>query len=206
MARKTLPTATHQMPDSATTPQVAPKKKRDQVAEHELIDANGTVVDSEETAYGIRYTLLANGQAFDYYHGKSGDADRMLACFGAKTLATNETSQARNNQKGAASPDEQIAAVRERFELLATGVWVDRTREGVGIKIDPVALAQAITTVLIGEGKLESAKADEFRAERQAKIEGDMAWGRKMRTHPKVAAEYNSIVGRTTATVDDLMA
>lgn len=198
------PTPTLQAPDSGGP---APaKKKRDQVAEHDLIDAQGAEVDAEEAAFGIRYTLLANGQTFDYLFGKSGDADRMLACFGAKTLATNETSQARNNAKGAASPDEQIAAVRERFALLATGVWVDRTREGVGAKLDPDALAQAIVDVLVAEGKLEAGKADATKVERLARIQGDTAWARKIRTYPPVAAAYNAIVGRSVATADDLLA
>lgn len=198
--------ATHQAPDTATSPA---KQKRDQRAKHELLDASGTVGDddlSEEQAHGIRYTLLANGKSFDYQYGKSGDADRMLALFGAKTLCTNETSAARNNTKGEASPDEQIAAVEERFALLSTGVWVDRTREGVGAKLDPDALAQAIVDVLLGEGKIEKGAADATRAERRAKIEADAAWGRKIRTFPPVAARYNEIVGRSVATVDDLMA
>lgn len=200
------PAKTHQAPDSATTPAAPTKKKRDQVAEHDLIDANGVEVDAEESAHGVRYTLLANGAVFDYYYGKSGDADRMLACFGAKTLATNETSQARNNAKGAASPDEQIAAVRERFALLANGVWVDRTREGVGAKIDPDALAQAIVDVLVAEGKLEADKANATKVDRLARIQGDTAWARKIRTYPPVAAAYNAIVGRSVATADDLLA
>jgi hypothetical protein len=161
---------------------------------------------AEEQAHGIRYTLLANGKTFDYQYGKSGDADRMLALFGAKKLCTNETSAARNNTKGEASPDEQMAAVEERFALLSTGVWVDRTRDGVGAKLDPDALAQAIVDVLVGEGKLERDKADDFKADRRAKIEADAAWGRKMRTFPAVATRYNEIVGRSVATVDDLMA
>ena len=40
------PAKTHQAPDSATTPAAPTKKKRDQVAEHDLIDANGVEVDA----------------------------------------------------------------------------------------------------------------------------------------------------------------
>lgn len=182
------------------------------VAEHDLIDAGGAVVDEEEKAQGIRYTLLANNQAFEYQFGKSQDADRMLALFGAKTLATNETSQARNSAKGAASADEQIQSVRDRFALIATGQWVDRTREGVGAKIDKDALAEAIVRVQIAagsktsDGELVTAElaAAGYKAKVRQKLEDDAAFVRKARQVPAIATEYSAIVGRTVATLDDL--
>lgn len=182
------------------------------VAEHELLDAAGAVVDNEEAATGIRYTLLANGQAFDWQFGKSPDADRMLAIFGAKTLATNETSQARNNAKGSASADEQIDAVRERFALLTTGKWVDRTREGVGAKVDKDALAEAIVRVQIASGAKNKAGAvvtqeladSGHKAAVRAKLEDDPQFVRTARQVPAVASEYSAIVGRVTKSVDDL--
>lgn len=177
-------------------------------ANHELLDAAGTVVDDEESAVGIRYTLLANGQVFDWQSGlEAGKPATMLAVFGAKTLATNETSAARNNAKGAASPDEQMDAVRERFALLETGVWVDRTRDGVGAKVDLDALAEAICQVLVSEGKKTQAEVDSgYKAERRQKLEEDKVFARKARQQPKVSAAYAALVGRTTATVDDLLA
>lgn len=179
------------------------------VAQHDLLAADGSVLpedQGEETATGIRYTLLANGQTFDYQYGQSPDMDRMLACFGAKTLATNETSAARNNSKGEASPDEQIAAVRERFALLSTGTWVDRTREGVGAKVNEDALCEAIVQTMIAEGKVtaEDAAAG-YKAKVRQKITDDKVWARKARTIPAVANAYAAIVGRSTATVDDLI-
>lgn len=179
------------------------------VAQHDLIGADGSVLpedQGEETATGIRYTLLANGQSFDYQYGQSPDMDRMLACFGAKTLATNETSAARNNSKGEASPDEQIAAVRERFALLSTGTWVDRTREGIGAKVDPDALAEAICQVMVAEGKYTQEEVEaSYKAKVRQKISDDAVWARKSRTLPAVASAYATIKGRATATVDDLM-
>lgn len=204
MAKRNSPTPAHQAPDSATTP---PKPKRDQRAKHELLDANGATSEDldEEQAHGIRYTLLANGKVFDYSYGKSGDADRMLALFGAKTLCTNETSAARNNSKGEASPDEQMAAVEERFALLAQGIWVDRTREG-GAKTDPDALVEAVCQVLVAEGKLDPAKVDEYKIDRRAKLDADKSLATKWRSYGPVATAYNALVGRATATVADLMA
>jgi hypothetical protein len=177
------------------------------VAKHELLDEGGAVVETEEVANGIRYTLLANSQTFEYQYGKNPAADKMLAIFGAKTLATNETSAARHNSKGANGPDEQIEAVRERFATLEGGKWVDRTRDGVGAKVDPDALAEAIIRVVEGEGKLPQGQtAETYKAVIRQKIEDDKAYARKARQMPKVATEYATLVGRSTATVDDLLA
>lgn len=188
---------------------------RARVAKHELLGADGAVLaddKGEEDAHGIRYTLTANGQSIDYVYGKNPVADRMYACFGAKTLATNESSQARNSAKGSASADEQIAAVRERMGLIDGGTWVDRTRDGAGAKIDKDALAEAIVRVQIAAGA-KTAKgevvttelaATGYKAAVRQKLEDDAAFVRKARQVPQVATEYATIVGRTTATVDDL--
>jgi hypothetical protein len=181
------------------------------VANHELIGTNGDIVEKEEDAHGMRYTLLANQQTFDYLFGQNADADRMLAVFGAKTLATNETSQARNSAKGAASPDEQIQSVRERFATLATGTWVDRTREG-GAKVDKDALAEAICQVQVAQGgktKAGELITDEFvaagyKAKVRQKLEDDPAFLRTARNMPAVTTAYAALVGRSVATVDDL--
>jgi hypothetical protein len=205
-----LSTTALQAPDAPTSPQESGDTEvvKRQVAKHELLNAAGEVVEDEESATGIRYTLVANQQAFDFQSGLNpGERNTMLVIFGAKTLATNETSAARNNTKGSASPDEQIDAVRERFALLETGKWVDRTREGVGAKVDPDALAEAICRVIVAEGKMTQADVDAgYKAKVRAKIDDDKVYARKARTMPKVASEYSALVGRTTATTDDLMA
>lgn len=193
-------------PPTVSTDEEPAKRK---VASHTLIDASGVKLpddQGEEQAWGIRYTLLANNQSFDYVYGKNADADRMLACFGAKTLATNETSQARNNPKGEGSPDEQIAAVRDRFGLLATGVWVDRTRDGVGVKVDKDALAEALCRVFVASGKKTQAEIDGgYKATIRQKLDDDAGYARSARQNPAVSAEYSAIVGRQVKTVDDLM-
>lgn len=178
-----------------------------QVAKHELLNSAGEIVENEEEATGIRYTLVANQQAFDFQSGMTpGERNTMLVIFGAKTLATNETSAARNNTKGSASPDEQIDSVRERFALLETGKWVDRTREGVGAKVDLDALTQAICQVVVAEGKMTQEDVDGgYKAKVRAKVDEDKVFARKARSLPAVASAYAALVGRTTATVDDLM-
>jgi hypothetical protein len=188
--------------DTATT------GKRRQ-AKHELVDAQGNVLGDDGTeveAHGIRYTLLAlTEKPFTYIYGQNADADRMLACFGAKTLCTNETSAARNNDKGEASPAEQMDAVVDRFSLLATGQWVDRTG-GVGAKINKDALAEAICQQLVEDGKATNEQIEQgYKAKVRAKLEDDAVYARKSRTHNGVAAKYAAIVGRSSATTDDLM-
>lgn len=180
---------------------------RKQVAKHELLDSAGNLVEEEELATGIRYTLIANNQSFDFQSSmEPGKRETMLVVFGAKTLATNETSALRNSTKGAATPDEQIDAVRERFALLETGKWVDRTREGVGSKIDLDALAQAICNVGLAEGKYteEQVKTEKMALIRQ-KLDDDKQYARKARQHPPFAAEYAKIKGAAQTTTDDFM-
>lgn len=175
------------------------------VAKHELLDASGAVVENEEEATGIRYTLLANNQAFDFQSSMTpGERNTLLAIFGAKTLATNESSAMRNSTKGAATPDEQIDAVRERFALLETGKWVDRTREGVGAKIDLDALANAICNVMVADGKYTNDQVQsEKLAATRAKLDDDKVFARKARQHPPFAAEYARIKGAAQVTTDD---
>lgn len=180
------------------------KAKREKVAEHEFIDANGEPVDDGESAQGYRYTLLASGDSFDWYWAMATDDEkRMLAIFGAKTLATNETSQARNNPKGAGSAAEQMEALRERFTMVRNGQWVDRTREG-GAKVDQPALAAAIVDVLIAKGKTTEAERDTTYAAKLQQLAEDANYLRKSRQVPEVAIAYAARLGRQVATVNDL--
>jgi hypothetical protein len=182
------------------------KPPREKIANHSFLDAQGTPVDDGEAAQGYRYTLLANGDTFDWYWAQANeDERRMLSIFGAKTLATNETSQARNNPKGAATADEQMEALRERFKMIREGQWVDRAREGgVGAKVDKPGLAKAITEVLLAKGKITEADVGTTYAAKLQLLEEDAQYLRKSRQVPEVNIAYSRIVGRPTASVDDL--
>lgn len=183
-------------PESETELQTTKRK----VAEHYLIDANSAVVDDEESATGIRYKLVETGESFDYQVSQGSAAATMLAIFGAKTLATNETSQVRNNPKGAGDAAEQMAAVKDRFALLDSGQWIDRTREGGGFaKIDKDALAAAIVTAVEAKGgTIDLVKVRE-------KLEDDRAYLTKARKVPEVQQAYNELVGGAAVTTDDLV-
>lgn len=169
------------------------------VADHGLIDAQGGKVEDEESATGISYQVVGSAKPFTWQYGANPDADRMLAIFGAKTLATNESSAARNRKEDPADADGQMEAVAERFALLATGKWVDRTREGVGAKIDKDALAGAIVQVASAAGKTV-----DYAVVRQ-KLEEDPVFVRATRQNAEIAAEYAKRAGRPVKTLDDVL-
>lgn len=181
---------------------------RKAVAKHELVDANAGVVDNEESARGIKYTLLNSGKSYTWTFDEANDNERrMLALFGAKTLATNLTSQVRQKLGDKASDEDQLNAVVERFGDIRNGTWVDRTREGgVGRAIDKGLLAQAMGNAQLAAGKLTQDQLDAYVIKALEKLEEDAAFVRKARQVPQVADEYIRLVGKpvTTATLDDL--
>jgi hypothetical protein len=189
---------------------------KSKIAEHEYLGADGSVVDDEESAQGYRYTLLSIGDSFDWQVAAANtDELRLLALFGAKTLATNEISQVRNNKKNISVKDtpeiakEALEAVRKRFELIRDGQWVDRTREGgVGARVNRDSLTEALCQVLVAGGKKTQADIDNgYKAMLRQRMEDDAEWLGKVRKQPDVAAAYVKIVGaKDGKTVDDLIA
>lgn len=171
---------------------------KERVATHELLDAANAVVDDEALATGIKYTLKTSGKSFQYQVPgiTAGSPAAMLAVFGAKTLATNEASQVRQKDP----TGDQIGAIEERFLLIESGKWVDRTGGGVGAKVDLDALAKAV--VQVGERKGKTADLAKVRQ----KLEDDKAFRSTVRAVPDINAEYAAIVGRTVKSVDDVFA
>ena len=175
------------------------------VANHILLDAATppNEVDGEELATGFRYHHIASGHSFEWQSGMpAGDMRTMLAIFGAKTLATNEASQVRQKE---GDTGDQVGAIRDRFALLETGKWVDRTREGP--KVDLNAMAEAAVQVLIESGKIED-KPDVVGPRKQAIREAldDPKMLAQIRQVAGVAAAYAKLVGKATKTADDLLA
>jgi hypothetical protein len=128
--------------------------KIERVAKHELLDANGDVTSKWEEAAGIRYTDLASGLVFQQMVADlRPQALNALACFGMRTLATNEASAARNGGRDATGA-EQVAAIEERFAGINADPmsWSSGTREG-GPRIDQPVLAQAVVDQMVAEGK-----------------------------------------------------
>lgn len=176
---------------------------RKAVAKHFLLDESGEVVQDETKARGFRYEQISTGEKFDYMVTPA--AAMMLACFGGKTLATNEASQVRNNPKGGGGDAEQLEAIKNRFALLDQGEWVDRTREAAAPNLD--WLAEAIVSVMLADGKIsEEQAAGDAKAKVRQKLDDDAGYVKTARQHPRVSAEYARLAGRVVKTTDDLMA
>lgn len=121
-------------------------------AKHELIAGPGGEHCSIDTAVGIRYTdLSGTTQPFEYIipDAKAGSPLTMLALFGAKTKATNETSRVRNGKNGGVSnPIEEMEALDEVFESITNGVWRDKAEGGGGSRTDKELLAEVVLEML----------------------------------------------------------
>jgi hypothetical protein len=199
--------------DTVVEQEAETKEKRKAVAEHDLLSADSKPLadgEGEEKAYGISYKLLANGKVFTWnWNDANEDERRMLACFGAKTLATNITSAERTAKSDA---DGQFDAIGERFHGIRGGVWVDRTREPGQPRVNREALAAAICQFYVGQGK--RAQADIGTPGSGGEYDTTLARLNnpkdellaKARTIPAVMDLYNAAVGKKVATVDDLLA
>jgi hypothetical protein len=166
------------------------------VAKHEFIDANGNVVEGIELAKGIRYTDRASGKGKDYIP-TDPKAILMLALFGAKTKATNETSRVRNGKNGGQSnPTEELEALDEVFESIDQGVWREKAEGGGGSRTDKALLATVLIEML-GTG----AKGDV--AHYVARFESDKTYMQKV-LKSDAGAEYRTRAGKAGPAVDTL--
>ena len=178
-------------------------KERKAVAKHDLIDAAGTVVETEELATGVRYTLLAGGEPLDWQSKmKPGKPATMVWCFGAKTLITNISSQSR--QAGRTSVSEQLEDIAARRDLIESGTWVDRTREAFKPDLDLLVDAFAQYATDLGKVTAEQVAA-ELRAKWRTRADDDAQWVKDAYGIAAVKENYARLAGRPIKTVDDLM-
>lgn len=181
----------------------SPKTGR-KVAEHSYLDASGNVVETEEEATGIRYHIVSTGETFDHQTGgKAGEPLTMKAVFGCKTLATNEASAFKQKN---GHYDGAIESIAERFALIDSGQFVDRSRDGVGAKMDLDALAEAICIVLVKAGAATQEQIDQGgKAKVREKLE-DKAQVAKAKKTDGVMPEYTRLVGKPATSAADLAA
>lgn len=172
------------------------------VAKHYLLGADGqSIVEEESQAKGIRYVHIASGRTFDYML-KDGPSKDMLAIFGAKTLATNEASAMRQKE---GDNSDQVGAIEERFALIDSGSWVDRTREG-GVRIDKDLLTTAAVNVMVEAKAINEAQKGDVWAKLRQKLEDDPKQVAVFRQVAGVAAEYAKLAGKTARSVNELAA
>lgn len=188
------------MTDVTTNAPAAPADdKRTAVAKHELIAAAGGDHVEIGAAIGIRYTDKATNQKFEYLipGAKAGDPLTMLALFGAKTKATNETSRVRNGKNGGVSnPQEELEALDEVFESITNGVWREKAEGGGGTRTDKGLLA----TVLI---ELLGSNAKGDMAHYVARFEADLNYMRKV-LKSDAGEAYRKRVGKAIPALDTL--
>lgn len=180
--------------------------ERTKIANRLWIGADGKPSD-EETAVSVSYEFLGrtkagvvipgDGKAYTYQLPAPGTRDGMLAGFGALTLMGNITNtwMGDKGDKAATAFD----AIADRFALLDSGIWIDRTAQ-VGARVDKPQLAQAIVNVATRKGKsLDHAAV-------LAKLESDADFAKAARANPEFASEYSTLMGRTVKSSDELLA
>lgn len=159
----------------------APKRGK---ADHGYV-ANGQPVDKIELATGISYKNLATGRTFVYeVGGAAGNPTTMLAIFGAKTLATNTASAVRNAKDDPGTPEDEDAAIAERFGDIKQGDWGVERGGGGGRAIDVELLVEALGRQFKAERK--PFDPDKYRA----KLAEDEAYRKKVYGLDSVKARY----------------
>lgn len=182
--------------------------ERKKIANRLWLDAEGKEC-GEESAVAVSYEFIgregrkageedvpADGKAYVYQIPAPGTRDGMLAGFGALTLMGNITNTwlTDKGDKAASAHD----AIAERFELLSSGTWIDRTNM-VGARVDKPKLAEAVVNVAARKGKqLEVAAI-------LARLESDAEWAKAARANPEFSAEYATLMGRTVKSSDELL-
>lgn len=164
--------------------------KREKVAEHDFLGPDGSVVKGIANATGVRYKSAADGATFDYQvpNGTPGDPLSMLAVFGARTLAVNTASAARQARaRGEEGVGTDVAEIEARFREIAPGAWGAQREPGAGLGkgIDVDILLDAMESVLQKAGKPFN------RANQQQKLLEDPKYRRQVKNVPEFEVEYN---------------
>lgn len=183
--------------------QVETEDKRTQVARHTYLDGEGNVTKDIHAATGISYEDVESGETFTFQipGGSAGNAITMLAVFGAKTKATNEASQIRQQLRAGETPAQsQVDAIKEAFGKIAEGIWREPGEGRVGAKVDRDSLAMAIVEFA---STLPSAKPEskDVGAVRQ-RLDDDLKFFRTMRKDERVSAIYAKLTGLEQKKVD----
>lgn len=155
-------------------------------AEHGYIGPDGMVVDKIEAATGISYKNLATGRVFTYQipGAMPGSPGTMIGIFGAKTLATNCTSAVRNSKDDPGTPEDEDAALVERFGDIKQGDWGVERGGGGGRAIDLELLLEALARQFKAEKK-------PFDGEKyRAKLADDEVYRKKVYGLDSVKARY----------------
>lgn len=195
----------------------APKKTM--IAIRDWINEKGEPLSAGDEAQvsGIRYTHLPSakkakadfnpetevapqGTYFDYQF-TDDVATKMLAAFGAQTLAGNVVNTATNGPKGDKSLN-PISLIAERFKAITEEhVWADR-EGGVGVRYDKDKLIAAVLAAKKESdpapyvAKLENKVDGTTGAVVSADTKGAISWGAFVLRNPVVKGEYDKLTGK----------
>jgi len=201
------------MADTPATP-----AKKQAIAIRDWIDGAGNplAAGDEAKVSGIRYIHLPSakrakpdynpetepaphGTFFDYQFSDDV-ATKMLAAFGAQTLAGNVVNTATNGPKGDKSLN-PISLIVERFAAITDDhQWADR-EGGVGVRYDKDKLIQAILNAKKESdpapyvAKLETKVDGKTGALASADAKGAISWGAFVMRNPTVKGEYDKLTG-----------
>lgn len=171
---------------------------RKKIADRDWVNAAGEAV-SEEEATAARYTFLGDGKSASFEPQTDHGPTRMLAIFGALTLMGNLTNTWKTEKGDKA--DSPVDVIAERFDLLATGKWIDRAVGAVGARVDKDALVAAYVEFAASRGQTKDPVVVLEKITDNPKLVKDL------RSIPEVLALYTARVGRGAAkSVDDVMA
>jgi len=180
------------MTDTTTN---AVAEKRAMRAKHEFIaEPKGEAV-SIDAAKGIRYTDLETNGVFEYLI-PDGAPRLMLALFGAKTKATNETSRVRQTKGQTGTGADQLEALDEVFESITNSVWREQAEGGGGSRTDRGLLATVLLEMLGTAAKGDHA----FYVNR---LTSDVAYLRQV-LKSDAGTEYRKRAGKAGPAVTDL--
>lgn len=175
---------------------------RKKIANRLWLDGSGKEA-AEENAVAVAYEFLGrdetpgDGKQFVHQISAPGTRQGMLEGFGALTLMGNITNTWLGDKGDRAATAHD--AIADRWQLLDTGVWIDRT-SAVGARVDKGQLAQAIVNVAARKGQTKDHAAV------LAKLESEPELLKAARANPEFSAEYASLMGRTVKSVDDVLA
>lgn len=185
-------------------PATLAKPKRETIATHEYIDANGAVQERIEDATGIKYTDKATGKSFVYQipDAVAGEVSTMLAIFGAKTKATNSASAARQaRDRDATFTQDDIDYVSSVFADIQTGQW---EKPGEGSKREPKYDLDILTGVICDVIKAATGK-EQDPVKLREKLETDLKYRRGAVARQDVQDAYRKAAGREDKPADTLL-
>lgn len=160
---------------------------RKAASDKSYVDAAGKPVEIDDVgAVSLVYKALADNSTYTIPVAALDPAvQRMLALFGASTLATNVASFNRNQAKGEERFASDADAVKARFERMEAGNWGLKPTAG-----RPTIDVDVLLEVMDGAGMLTGIDQTSFRDA----LNADSVLRSELRNHKDVAKGYDDAI------------